>query len=132
MRPARRISAPAGRARRTRPPAARRAGRPAGAPDPRLVVDLGCGPGPLTGVLADRWPVAHVEGIDSSPEMIAEASVLATDRLTFRIGDVAQWRPSAEVDVIVSNATLQWVPEHRDLMLAWAGALPVGGWLGVQ
>jgi trans-aconitate 2-methyltransferase len=99
------------------------------APAPRRVVDLGCGPGSLTALLADRWPSATVEGIDSSPEMIAAAP--AGDRLAFRVGDVAEWDPSG-VDVIVSNATLQWVPNHRELVSAWAAALPPGGWLAFQ
>ncbi|HKC29762.1 MAG TPA: trans-aconitate 2-methyltransferase [Jatrophihabitans sp.] len=101
-----------------------------GATQPRHVVDLGCGPGDLTASLASRWPRAEVEGIDSSPEMISSAP--SGDRLSFRIGDVQSWTPPADVDVIVSNATLQWVPTHRDLLGEWAAALPSGGWLAFQ
>lgn len=101
-----------------------------GAADPRHVVDLGCGPGTLTALLAERWPSAAVEGIDSSPDMIAAATPGA--RLSFRLGDVSAWTPSADTDVVISNATLQWVPEHRALMSRWAAALPAGGWLAVQ
>lgn len=100
-----------------------------GASSPRRVVDLGCGPGTYTALLAERWPSAVVEGIDSSPEMIAAAP--AGERLTFRVGDVVAFDPSG-VDVIVSNATLQWVPTHRELVSAWAAALPPGGWLAFQ
>jgi trans-aconitate 2-methyltransferase len=96
---------------------------------PRRVVDLGCGPGQLTALLADRWPGATVEGIDSSPEMIDAAS--PGPGVSFRVGDVRDWDPS-DTDVIVSNATLQWVPEHRELVARWAAGLPSGGWLAFQ
>ena len=100
-----------------------------GASAPRRVVDLGCGPGTLTALLTERWPSAEVEGIDSSPDMIAAAP--AGERLSFRVGDVTEWDP-AGTDVIVSNATLQWVPTHRELIARWAAALPAGGWLALQ
>jgi trans-aconitate 2-methyltransferase len=101
-----------------------------GAGAPRRVVDLGCGPGTLTALLAERWPSAVVEGIDSSAEMIAAAT--PGDRLSFRVGDVASWTPPADADVVVSNATLQWVPTHRSLVSTWAAALPDDGWLAFQ
>ena len=100
-----------------------------GAPTPKRVVDLGCGTGELTALLARQWPSATVEGIDSSPDMVAAAT--PGDRLSFRVGDVVDWDPSG-VDVIVSNAALQWVPTHRSLLSAWAAALPAGGWLAFQ
>jgi trans-aconitate 2-methyltransferase len=101
-----------------------------GATAPRRVVDLGCGPGTLTALLAARWPAALVEGIDSSAEMIATAA--PGERLTFRVGDVASWVPPPDADVVVSNATLQWVPAHRELLASWASALPTDGWLAFQ
>jgi trans-aconitate 2-methyltransferase len=97
---------------------------------PRRVVDLGCGSGNLTALLSARWPAALVEGIDSSPDMIAAAS--PGERLSFRVDDVASWRPQPDVDVIVSNATLHWIPNHRELVASWAAALPDGGWLAFQ
>jgi trans-aconitate 2-methyltransferase len=103
-----------------------------GADEPGYVVDLGCGPGQLTASLASRWPSADIEGIDSSPEMIAEATSLETDRLHFTTDDVSSWQPSKPVDVLISNATLQWVPNHRDLFPRFIDALSEGGWLAVQ
>jgi trans-aconitate 2-methyltransferase len=99
-------------------------------PAPRRVVDLGCGPGTLTALLAARWPEAVVEGIDSSPDMIAQTA--GVEGATFRVEDVTTWRPPPDADVIISNATLQWVPTHRELLRAWAAALPADGWLAFQ
>jgi trans-aconitate 2-methyltransferase len=100
-----------------------------GADAPRRVVDLGCGTGPLTGLLAARWPHATVEGIDSSPEMIAAASEKG---VSFRVAPIETWQPSPETDVVVSNAALQWVPTHRALLREWTAALPSGAWLAWQ
>ena len=101
-----------------------------GADAPRRVVDLGCGPGTLTELLATRWPSAVVEGIDSSAEMIASASTVAG--VSFRVDDIEAWRPTPDTDVVVSNAALQWVPSHRSLLRSWAAALPSGAWLAWQ
>jgi trans-aconitate 2-methyltransferase len=98
---------------------------------PRAVVDLGCGPGELTGTLAERWPEARVTGVDSSPEMIAKA-LSAAGTVEFRIGDVRDWTPGPDVDVLVTNATLQWVPGHQQLLTRWARELPRGAWLAMQ
>jgi trans-aconitate 2-methyltransferase len=100
--------------------------------DPSYVVDLGCGSGELTGALAGRWPRAEVTGVDSSPEMLAEAATRGTGRLGFVEADLREWRPDRPVDVLVSNATLQWVPGHLDLLPDLAGWLAPAGWLAVQ
>ena len=100
--------------------------------DPAHVVDLGCGTGELTATLAARWPAAHIEGIDASPAMITEAGRYAGAGLRFTVGDLADWRPDRPVDVIVSNAALQWVPAHHDLLPRWVESLNPGGWLAFQ
>jgi trans-aconitate 2-methyltransferase len=97
--------------------------------DPRVVVDVGCGPGNLTVDLARRWPGARVRGLDSSPEMIAEAPTDAG--VEFAVG-TAQEFDATGVDVVVGNAVLQWVPEHRDLLRRWASQLAPGAWLAFQ
>lgn len=105
-----------------------------GADDPQLVADLGCGTGTLTASLADRWPAAAVLGVDSSAAMIEAAAALGSrgGRLSFTLGDVRGWAPARRPDVIVSNAVLQWVPDHLDVLRRWAGLLAPGGWLAVQ
>ncbi len=102
-----------------------------GAPAPSRVVDLGCGPGNLTALLAHRWPGAEVCGVDSSPEMI-EAARAAAPALRFEVGDVRDWRPDGAPDVITCNAVLQWVPGHDELVVGWADMLAPGGWLAFQ
>jgi trans-aconitate 2-methyltransferase len=102
-----------------------------GAAAPRAVVDLGCGPGELTATLTGRWPGARITGIDSSPEMIERARS-ASSEVRWRAGDVRDWSPGPDVDVVVTNATLQWVPGHRELLTRWATALPAGAWLAMQ
>jgi trans-aconitate 2-methyltransferase len=125
-----------------------------GAEKPRYVADLGCGPGNLTAVLAQRWPHARVVGVDSSPEMIAAArstelaprrgveggsSPLAQasdkdvgERISFSVADVRDWEPDSAPDVLICNAVLQWVPGHQDLLVRWADMLAPGGWLAFQ
>lgn len=100
-----------------------------GAESPRRVADLGCGPGNLTEQLIRRWPDAVVEAWDSSAEMVTAARKRGIDA---RVGDVRAWVPEPETDVLLSNATLQWVPEHADLLVRWAGQLGPGAWIAVQ
>ena len=100
--------------------------------DPGVVVDLGCGPGRLTASLAERWPNAQVLGLDSSAEMIDNAQQYASERIRFVVGDLRGWQPDFPVDVIISNATLQWVPGHRALLPRLVTALAAEGWLALQ
>jgi trans-aconitate 2-methyltransferase len=102
-----------------------------GAGKPRAVTDLGCGPGNLTMTLASRWPDSAITGIDSSAEMISQARASAGS-VNFRIGDVRDWHPAPGTDVVLSNATLQWVPGHDALLRNWAAALEPGAWLAFQ
>jgi trans-aconitate 2-methyltransferase len=122
-----------------------------GADAPGYVVDLGCGPGNLTRVLADRWPSALVEGLDSSAEMVDRARADqeqevdrpgaqrrgaerqgGAGRVRFEVADLRSWAPDRPVDVLTCNATLQWVPGHLDLLPTLVGAVAPGGWLAFQ
>jgi trans-aconitate 2-methyltransferase len=99
----------------------------------RTIADLGCGPGHMTRVLADRWPSAKVVGVDNSPDMLVLAMPLAIPgRLEFFQADMANWRPSEPVDVLVSNAALQWVGDHDGLLVRLTAMLVPDGVLAVQ
>ena len=97
----------------------------------RQIVDLGCGAGELTVSLAQRWPKAHVTGLDVSPQMLAGAATNAVEgRLEFVQGDVAEYdRPA---DLIFSNATLQWLESHETLFPRLASLVNPGGVFAVQ
>jgi trans-aconitate 2-methyltransferase len=99
------------------------------AESPRRVADLGCGPGNLTATLNQRWPDARIEAWDSSPEMVEKARERGLDA---KVGGIEDWAPQPDTDVVVSNAALQWVPGHRDIVLRWVRQLAPGSWLAFQ
>jgi trans-aconitate 2-methyltransferase len=98
---------------------------------PARVVDLGCGPGNSTAVLAKQWPRAHIIGVDSSPEMIERAKI-DYPKQSWLVGDLAIWQSDEPFDVVFSNAALQWVPDHVALLPALHSHVGPGGVLAVQ
>lgn len=50
----------------------------------------------------------------------------------FVLGDIAGWQPEPDVDVVVTNAALQWVPGHPEMLTRWARELPSGAWIAMQ
>lgn len=99
---------------------------------PPRVLDLGCGTGALTAAMHDRLAAGSTLGVDHSPTMLADASTLAADGLTFQSGDIADPDVVGTFDVIFANASLQWVPDHRAVLSRWTGLLAEGGELAVQ
>ena len=97
------------------------------------VLDLGCGPGNSTAVLAERFPQARVAGADNSAPMLARARA---DHPGLRFleldatGDLSAHE--GRYDLVFSNACLHWVPDHRALMPRLLGLLKPGGQLAVQ
>ena len=84
--------------------------------DPSVVVDLGCGPGLLTETLLDRWPRAHIIGVDRSEEMIDHARRREIQgRLQFEAAEVSCWRAPDPADLMISNACFHWIDDHRAL-----------------
>jgi trans-aconitate 2-methyltransferase len=100
-----------------------------GIDSPSTIVDLGCGSGELTLALAERWPDAVVRGIDSSAEMIEKTTT--APNVSFAVG-AAQDFDATGTDVLISNAMLQWVPGHENLLTRWASQLNSPGWLAFQ
>lgn len=94
-------------------------------------VDLGCGPGNSTEVLAARYPDAAISGTDNSQDMI-DAARKRLPGLAFELSDIAAWNPPGGYDVILANASLQWVPGHEELYPRLVGKLAPGGSLAVQ
>lgn len=106
------------------------------ADDPQVIVDLGCGNGPATLLLAQRWPQARIIGVDNSASMLEAAREADTaGTVEWVEADLRTWDPAtvgAPIDVIVTNAALQWVPGHLSLLDRWVAALAPEGWLALQ
>lgn len=101
---------------------------------PARIIDLGCGPGNSTEVLAQRWPEAQLTGLDNSARMI-EAARLAKPRYRWVEADIAGWAvdgSSETFDVVFSNAALQWLPDHALLLPALLRRVAAGGALAFQ
>ncbi|MGA2715856.1 MAG: trans-aconitate 2-methyltransferase [Bryobacteraceae bacterium] len=98
---------------------------------PRVVVDLGCGPGNSTELLVNRYPDARVTGLDSSKDMLRQAR----ERLphcVFLEADLETWTPQEHVDLLFANAVFQWIPDHQMVLRRLVEALPEGGVLAAQ
>lgn len=95
------------------------------------VVDLGCGSGAVGQVLRARFSNSWLLGLDGSAAMLEKAAAIgAYDQLVQ--DDIAHWCPGTPPALIFSNAALQWLGDHAQLMPRLAGFLPVGGVLAVQ
>ena len=95
-------------------------------------VDLGCGTGALTVSAAEQLGIRHTTGIDNSPKMLEVAEAHGRVEVEFRYGDISRWTSDADHDLVLANAALQWVPDHRAVLERWVAALAPGGQLAVQ
>ena len=71
-------------------------------------------------------------GIDSSPAMISAAAHHAGPGVSFVSGDIGTWSSQGDVDLVVANASLQWVADHAPVLARWAAALAPGGQMAIQ
>lgn len=98
---------------------------------PKRILDLGCGPGNSTELLARRYPDAEILGLDSSPDMLSKARQ-RLPQATFLEADIASWTPDQAFDLIFANAVLQWLPGHQALFPRLVSWLSSEGCLAVQ
>jgi ubiquinone/menaquinone biosynthesis C-methylase UbiE len=93
------------------------------------VVDLGCGTGTLSTLLAAEGH--QVTGVDFSVEMIRRAERKATREgvtATFLVADAsAPPLPAGSVDVVLSRHVLWAMPDPRAALAAWTGLLDGDG-----
>lgn len=99
--------------------------------DPAEIWDLGCGTGQHAALLKRRHPKAKVHGMDSSIAMLEQARALSAD-VEWSVGDITTWAPDRPADLILANASLQWLPDHAALFEHLADALAPAGLLAVQ
>ncbi|MEF2071529.1 trans-aconitate 2-methyltransferase [Consotaella aegiceratis] len=99
--------------------------------DCRTAVDLGCGPGNSTELIAERFAGAEITGVDTSPAML-EAARERLPACRFVEGDVASFEPETPPDLLFANAVLQWLPDHETLFPRLMERLAPGGVLAVQ
>lgn len=95
------------------------------------IIDLGCGTGELTQILAERFIAEKVIGIDTSAEMLAKAP--DHNDISFIQRSVEeQLEENDQWDLVVANASLQWVDNHQTLFPKIISKLAEGGQLAVQ
>ncbi len=99
--------------------------------DPKRIIDLGCGPGNSTQVLAGNWPTAEITGLDSSEQMIRNASEKHPSQ-KWEIGNIHDWSAKQPYDLVFSNAAYQWVPDHAQLMPRLIRQVAPGGIFAFQ
>lgn len=100
---------------------------------PARVIDLGCGTGNSTAIVAHRWPDAAITGLDSSAAMLAKARE-AFPQWQWIEDDIARWHaePETPFDLIYSNAALQWLPDHRHTLVRLLDFVAPAGALAMQ
>lgn len=94
------------------------------------LVDLGCGDGRLTALVHRSLHPATTLGVDSSAAMLAAPPT--AEGLSFELGDIGTWTSAPAYDLVLANAALHWVPDHRAVLGRWRAALRPGGQLAVQ
>ncbi|MDR3552722.1 MAG: methyltransferase domain-containing protein [Clostridia bacterium] len=100
---------------------------------PEKILDIGCGPGNSSEVLAQRYPDADILGIDNSPAMIEAARVQYPDIRFMQCDANRNLRIlDRDFDIVFSNACIQWIPGHDTLLKNMMYLLKPGGVIAIQ
>ncbi|MBT5855075.1 methyltransferase domain-containing protein [bacterium] len=92
------------------------------------ILELGCGTGKGTLTIHDWAPQASIIAVDKASEMIQFASTEhGSPAITYSEMDIDQALPEGEFDLIIANATLQWVSGLDDLFKRCARQLTETG-----
>ncbi|NLJ31277.1 MAG: methyltransferase domain-containing protein [Clostridiales bacterium] len=101
--------------------------------NPKKILDIGCGPGNSSKVLAQRYPDADILGIDNSPAMIEAAKIQHPDIRFMQCDANRDLRTmDRDFDIIFSNACIQWIPDHDTLLKNMMCLLKPGGIIAIQ
>lgn len=98
----------------------------------RRAVDLGCGTGELTQLAIRQLEIPEMMGIDNSAKMLADTAAIGDPNISFELGEIATWTAAPRFDLVLANASLQWVPDHALVLRRWVAALAPGGQVAVQ
>jgi len=96
------------------------------------ILDLGCGNGALTKFIHEKFHASYTLGIDSSKEMLEKAAPLQNQQLHFEEMDISRFHSKEPFQLIISNAALQWIPNHADLFEHLTNLLAAGGQMAIQ
>jgi trans-aconitate 2-methyltransferase len=99
--------------------------------NPQKIIDIGCGPGNSTQVLSEKWPEAKITGIDNSEAMIEKAQK-DLPLLNWKLMDAGKDDINEKYDIVFSNATIQWIPNHAELLLKFSKIMTENGIIALQ
>ena len=101
--------------------------------NPDNILDLGCGPGNSTKVLKDKYPNSHIIGADNSEDMLKKAMELYPYIEFIKLDANGNLNEiSDKFDIVFSNACIQWLPNHRELLPKLMTLLKPNGILAIQ
>jgi len=99
--------------------------------NPKRIIDIGCGPGNSTQILAQKWPKSKIVGIDSSASMIEKAKQDYPNQ-EWIIANASSYESEMKFDIVFSNAVIQWIPNHEELLIKFHNLLSDEGVVAVQ
>jgi SAM-dependent methyltransferase len=95
------------------------------------VLDVGCGAGHATNLIAEAFPGSRVVGLDSNPDAIAaarrEAATMGLGNVRFEVADATEL-PPASCDVVTALDVVHDLPHPSRMLAAVTRAMRPDGW----